>query len=168
MPLSDTARIAGYGSETDQDFLYLVTIDHPNLPDGLTLRFWCGTEDNREDLVSNGQTYLAYPFQIAFPDQQQDQPPQSKVVISAVTDPNDEDTDIVAILRGLPSPPTIGLSCVLKSQPDVIENEAPDMIVTQCDYDLLQITGDLAYERVLQEPFPADSYSPAHYPAVHS
>lgn len=168
MSLSDVARTAIYAAETDENFLYLITIDHPDLPDGLTLRFWCGTQDDTEDLVSNGQTYIAYPFQISFPDQQPDQPPKSRVVINAVADPDDPDHDVVTIIRALSSSPTIGLISVLASQPDVIEAQAPNMIMTSVDFDVLTIEGDLTYERVLQEPFPQGSYSPSETPGVHS
>jgi hypothetical protein len=164
--LSDVARQAAYAQETDENFLYLVTIDHPDLPGGLTIRVWNGTQDGQEDLVSNGETYKAFPFQIAFPDRQPDQPPKSRVTISAVSDPNNADTDVVTIVRSLTSPPRIGLTCVLASQPDVIEATAPEMILTQVDFDSLTIDGDLTYERVLEEPFPAGTYSPSAYPGV--
>jgi hypothetical protein len=163
MPLSTQGRAAAYAQQTDQNFIYLVTVDHADLPE--TLRFWCGTQKEGEELVSNGNTYIAFPFEIAFPPSLPDQPPQCRVVISAVSHP-DPDLDIVSIIRTLTSAPTIGMTVVLADQPDVIEIEAPAMQLKSVDFDRLTIEGTLGYEDLLGSPFPAGSHSPSLYPGL--
>ena len=63
--------------------------------------------------------------------------------------------------------PVISLSTVLRSNPDVVEANAPGMILPSVDFDRLTIEGDLTYEDTLNEPYPGNSYNSVEWPGVH-
>lgn len=157
---STAFRRAIFKPETDEVFLYLLTITHPDL-DG-PLRFVA----NSEDIVSRGETYTAFPFTINFPGGGDDQVPSAQVSISPVSDPANPDTDIVLILRNLGSAPKLSLETVLASQPDIVEQSALDLTLTTVDFESQTISGTLSYEDILNEPYPGDSYNPATWPGV--
>jgi hypothetical protein len=163
MPLSTFGRQTAYASATKEIWFYLVTIEHPDLP--ATLRFVARRKD--EDVVSNGETYKAFPFEIAFPDSQPDQPPKSRVRIDAIGNPDDPDNDVISIVRGIKrGKPVISLQTVLQSNPDVVEASAPGMLLASVDFDRLTIEGDLTYEDTLNEPYPGNSYNAVEWPGV--
>lgn len=165
--VSTRARAALAAAETDENFLYLVTVDHPLLES--TLRFVAALRENQTDVVSRGNTYIAYPMEISFPSAESGSRARTRVRITAVNDPAHPENDIVLILRNLEgTPPTIGLETVLYAQPDTVERQAPDMVLESAESDSVTIEGDLAYEDVLTQRFPADDYNPAEWPGVHA
>jgi hypothetical protein len=154
MPLSPAALSAVLAQETDKAFLPLLTIDHPDLAD--PIRVVC----DGQQCVSNGDTYLAFPFNIDFPPADPDSPPQVRLVIDNV------DQKIIVGLRTLSSAPTVTLQVVMSDTPDTIEAGPFEMTLRQAVYDSLTIEGTLNFEDILNEAYPGDSYTPANFPGL--
>lgn len=152
--LSATARQALYAQETGEVFLLLLTIDHATLESPIRVA------NNFEDIVSNGNTYVAFPFQITLPDDLDDHPPAMRLSIDNV------DRAIVEAVRSIASPPTITLDVILVAAPDTVEASFTGFTLRNCDYDALVVEGDLALEDVLNEPFPAGSFTPDLFPSA--
>lgn len=153
-PLSSVARRALFAQETDQVFLLLLTIAHPSL----TASIRC--VDNTEDIVSRGETYIAFPFEITLPDERDETPPRMRLRIDNV------DRSIVQAVRTIQSPPTITLEVVLAASPSTIEARFDGFQLRQTTYDALTVEGDLEAEAVLSEPFPAGSFIPSDFPGL--
>lgn len=149
--LSATAKQALNAQETDQVFLMLVTISHPNLP--LPLRF----ASNTQPVTSRGDTYLGWPFRVALPAEFDDQLPVVQLQIDNV------DRRIMEGIRLLTSAPGVTLEVVLASSPDTVEAGPFNFSLKAADYDSLVITGVLAFEDVLNEPYPAYTFTPAYF-----
>lgn len=159
-------RRAIASAETDEAFLYLLTLDHEYLTE--PLRFVVALREDQTDIVSRGNTYIAYPMEIAFPNQEEGSRSRARVRISAVNDPDHPEHDIVFIARNLDGdPPTITLETVLYRQPDIVERTAPDMVLEGFETDRLVIEGDLAYEDFFTQKFPKDDYNPGDWRGVH-
>jgi hypothetical protein len=152
--LSAAALRASYSQETGEVFLVLLTISHASL--ATPLRF----VNNMTNIVAGGQTYVAFPFDIALPDEREDQLPRVTLTIDNV------DRQIVQALRGLKTPPTVTLNVVLASTPDTVEAGPFDFTLKSGEYDALVVTGTLAFEDVLSEPYPADAFSPQWFPGI--
>lgn len=147
-------REAIYSPETGETILFLLTIDHDDL--ATPFRF----VNDTNDIVSNGDTYIAYPFQITLPNSGEDIVPMMSLVIDNIH------RDIVETIRTITSPPTITVDIVLASSPDTIEATWPEFTLRDVTYDRITISGTLGVELLQQEPFPADSYTPVHFPGL--
>lgn len=152
--LSATAKAAIYAAQTEQVFLLLLEISHASLSP--TLRF----VDNLQDVVSGGNTYTAFPFQLSLPDDQDDQ--LARVTLSI----DNVDRQIVQAIRSLTSPPTIALKIVLASSPNTVEAGPFDFTLRETEYDALVVSGTLAFEDFLNEPYPVGSFTPNFFPGL--
>lgn len=152
--LSATARAAIFAQQTDQVFLALLTLTHASLPGPIRV------VNNMVDIVSRGDTFIGYPFQIALPGESEDELPRVQVMIDNV------DRTLVEAVRTLTSPPTLTLEIVLASAPDTVEAGPFPFSLRNVEYDAHVITGDLAFEDVLNEGFPQHSFTPNHFPGV--
>jgi hypothetical protein len=152
--LSATLQSAANAQETTEVFLALLKIDHDDLttPERLV--------NNTVDIVSNGDTYTAYPFEIMLPDADPERPPEITVAIDNVAQ------DLIAALRSVSSPLSFELSVVLASDPDTVEIGPLALEMTFADWDAGVIRGRVAYPELLGEPYPADTFNPADYPGV--
>lgn len=151
--LSATAVASMNSQQTGEVWLILLTITHPDLP--ATLRF----VNNNEDIVSNGQTFTAFPFEIVLPNQDPDTPPRATLRIDNV------DRAIVAALRSITSAPTIQFDVILASAPNTLEATFPGMRLNGATYDVAKIEGEIAPEPLFTEPI-TYSMTPSRFPGM--
>jgi len=148
------ARQAVNAQETNEVFLLLLTLDHEDLAEPIRV------VNNTEDVTSRGMTFVAYPFEIALPDED----PESVARVSLRID--NVDREIVRNLRAIQAPLSVALEVVMASSPDTVEAGPFNMTLVAAEYDALTVTGELAFEDVLNEPFPGQSYVPSEYPGL--
>lgn len=151
MPVSDAFRRAAYAQETDEVFIELVTLDHPELEEPIRV-----TSDGVET-VSRGETYVPFPFRLLLPDDSDDAEITANLEIDNVS------REILVTLRQLSSAPTATLEIVLASDPDVVEQSFPDFEIREIPWDALTLTGVLTQESFLNEPYPAGIFAPAWF-----
>ncbi len=152
--LSATLQAAANAQATSEVFLVLLKIDHADLTSPTRI------VNNTKDIVSGGDTFSAYPFEITLPDDDPERPPEVTVAIDNVAQ------DIIASLRSVGSPLSFDLSVVLASDPDTVEIGPLKLEMTAADWDAGVIRGRLAYPELLDQPYPADTFNPALYPGV--
>lgn len=141
--------------ETGEAILVLIRIDHEDLPSPLLI-----TSD-AVDTISNGDTYVSYPFQLVIPDEPEDgRSPRASVQVANV------DREILASLRSIGGAPRFDLSIIRGSAPDVIEARWPGFRLIEATYDSLYVKGDLSLDDILQMEYPADNYYPIWFPAL--
>lgn len=151
---SPALRAAVNARETPEVFLFLVTIEHPDLEEEIRV------VHNTEDIVSRGETFKATWFNGILPNEQEDAPAQARLSIDNIS------PEILNALRSLQSNPLITLEVVLASDPDLVTNAWPDMELRAIDYDPLTIEGTLTYENIYNEPDPGDLYTPGSHPGL--
>lgn len=147
-------RRAIYAAQTGEAAVVLLTIGHPSLTDPIRV---CSAG---EDLVSRGATYQSYPFRIALPDEADEAPRSVTLEIDNV------DRRIVEALRPLSDAMTVTMELVLASQPDVVDVGPYYLALRDVRYDQLVVSGELQPEDLLNEPWPAHSYTPSWFPGV--
>ncbi|MCX8003361.1 MAG: DUF1833 domain-containing protein [Burkholderiaceae bacterium] len=152
--LSLAARQAVTAQQTDQVFLVLLTID-PG-PAAAPVRL----VNDAADLVSRGQTFLAFPFEIELPGDDAERLRRVRLRIDNVH------RSLVALLRGLAAPPRVTLEVVRAAEPDVVEAGPFDLAFVSAQYDARVIEIELGPEDILNARFPAGDYSPADYPGL--
>lgn len=141
-----------YQTSTDNALLWLLTITTSNEIIRLV--------NNMEDIVSRGNKYTAYPFNISLPVED-----GSKELSLTLTIDN-VDQLLVEALRGFLEPPVMKLELVLSSDFDTVEKKIDFLRLSNVEYDALQIRGSLKPNNVLGNSFPATSYDPAQFPSL--
>lgn len=149
MPLKDDA----WSPASDQP-LILLKIDHADLAEAIFV------VNDRVNVTSNAQEYIAFPFEIRLPDSLEDAPPRAQLLISNVS------REIGQAIRDISTAATVTIFVVLRVDPDTIEAQFPTMRLTNIRYDALQVSGDLEFEDLTREPFPARIFSPAEFPGL--
>ena len=151
--LSPTARRALYAAQTDEQFVTLLRLSGT----GIATIYVC---DDAVDVVSRGDTYLAFPFRIDSPPENEDKLEASSLIIDNV------DQQIVQAVRLITAPMRVEMEVVLASAPDTVELGPVRFSLREVRYDALTIQGRLLHEDVLNEPFPADAFTPGSYPGL--
>lgn len=156
MPRDTSAAFkqAAFAPQTSEAVLELVTIDHGLLAS--PLRF----VNNGENIISNGNTYLATRFGLSIPSESEDQPPKCRLQICNV------DKQIMETVRSLDTPPSLKIEIVLSSDPDTVELSLDSLKFKDVSYDAGIIEGTLGFEDTLSEPFPGDLFAPYAFPGL--
>lgn len=152
--LSTNALLALTAQETEEVFVILLTIEHDDLTDPIRV---CSDNQN---VVSRGETYIAFPFQLTLPIDDASRPPAAQLSIDNVT------REIGVAIRTITSPARILFEIVRADAPDVVEVEFPNFLLRNVSYDALQVTGDLVVEDLTIEPYPGIKFTPANFPGL--
>ena len=150
--LSADTLAALYAQATDECFLLLLTLTLGSS----TYRF----VNNTEDVVSDGDTYAAFPFKITLPTEEAQQLPRVELVCDNVSQ------ELVAAIRSISSPPTVVLEVIRAADPDTIEAGPFEFQWHGAQYDALLIRAQLGFEPLLSEPFPAARFTPSKFPGL--
>jgi hypothetical protein len=153
--LSTLAKQAIFAQESGETFLLLLTISHASLATPIRL------VADMQDVVSRGNTFTALPFGFVLPGEREDQIPRCRLWVDNV-----DRAIVTAIRNATGSPPTLLAEIVIRAQPDTLEASFDGYTLRDADYDVVQVSGDLSLEDPLNEPYPADSFTPNLFPAV--
>jgi hypothetical protein len=152
--VSGLTRQALYAAETGEVFLILLTISHPQLVAPIRV-----TSDG-VDTSSRGNSFIAFPFELVLPDDQESKSPRARLIIDNI------DRQIVSAVRSLTSSPNILIEIVRAAAPEVVEAQFIDFKLVNISYDSHVVQGDLTLEDFTAEPFPAGSFSPNLFPGL--
>jgi len=152
--LTLATRQAVNAAETEEVFLVLLTITVAGSAQPIRV------VNDHANLVSRGQTFAGFPFEIELPGETEDSVPTVRLRIDAV------DRSVIAAIRAASGDVDASIEVVRAAAPDTVEAGPFRLRLTRCDYDALVIEGELASEDVLNEPFPAGQYIPADYPGL--
>lgn len=140
--------------ETGEAILILVRISHPALSDDIRV-----TSDS-VDTVSNGETFIAFPFDIELASDSDDEFPTARIAIDNVS------REITQSIRQITSAALVQTMIVRGSEPDKIEADQPDFELRDVRYNSLVVEGKLSIETFAQEPYPAGKFDPARFPGL--
>ena len=152
--LSTPAQQAIFAQETGDAFIVLLTISHAALPEAIRV-----TSDE-VITVSNGETFVPFPFDLVLPNDIDSKSYRAKLVIDNV------DRSIVQAVRSLATAPGVLIQIVRAATPDVIEAQFVDFSLTNVTYDAYRVQGDLTVEDFTAEPYPATIFSPGLFPGL--
>lgn len=153
MPLSTAAIRALLGFESASGIILLATIT----AGATTLRL----ARNPKDVVSRGNTYTAYPFDLALANDN-DAPPRISLRIANV------DRRITDALLALTTPPTFLIEAVLTSTPSTVERSFDKFTLRDFEADAVAVSAELTQERFSTEPWPKYRAIPSVTPLFFS
>jgi len=149
--LSDRALGAMMSQHTEEAFILLVEFRHD--PTNEVYR----AALNTENVVSNGQVYVATWFDVQLPEIANRSPQGTQLTLDNV------DKRLVGLLRRITQPLKVIMRVVLASTPDVIEMEFLDLVLRETDWNASVITGTLSSEDPLNQAFPSHLYDPRSF-----
>ena len=150
--LSASALAELMAPESGDPVLFLLRIDEASLAE--TIRFALNTED----VVSNGETYVASFFSLELPTERGDAIDKARITVDNV------DRQIVQAIRLAVGRPQVSVDIVWASDPDTVEAGPMDFELESAEYDALTVTGVLAYDDIIETRAPLHPYTPANYP----
>lgn len=153
--LSDVARAAALAQETGEVFLVLLTISHDDIIGG-PIR----VVNNTEDILSRGNTFIAFPFELQLPDDSTERAPLARLSIDNIS------REIAQAIRTITSPPTVTIELILADAPDDIELSLPEFTLRNVTWDVQSVAGDLMVQDLISEPYPVGVYDPSRFPAL--
>jgi Domain of unknown function (DUF1833) len=131
--------------ETGTAWLVLITVDHPDLDQPIRV-----TSDGVET-ISQGNVFAPFPFEVTLPDDVEGR-------AQALLKIDNTSLEVIALLRGLASPPVLTLQIVRSADPDVIEGEWVGIEWRSSQYDVGAITGTLTVDDLATEEFPCVTF----------
>jgi len=137
----------------DDPILALLTLDHETLATPVYV------VNNRRNIVSRGNVYIAFPMTIEMPTDSDDVP-TARISISNVS------RVICNALEGINTPPTLMIELVLASSPDTVERSWEDFELTDVSWDALRITGTIQHRRMWDELYPRYRTTPRDFPGL--
>jgi hypothetical protein len=114
--------------------------------------------NNYEDVVSRGDTFMAYPFALALPADDGEAMPELMLNIDNV------DQRLVKAIRELLEPPDVTFEMVLSSAPDTVERTIDFLRADFVSYDAMGIQMRLRPNSIMGRNFPTSRYLPGRYP----
>lgn len=152
--LSLAARRSLTAETTDELWLLLLTIEAEGLSEPIRV------VNDREDLFSRGQRFLAYPFEIDLPGD------DGETVARVTLRIDNVDRRIVEPIRTATGLPAVTLEVVRRAEPDAVEAGPFVMAIVEARADALTVEAECVFEDVLSAAFPAGQYTPADYPGL--
>lgn len=153
--ISANMRAAAYAEQTGEAVITLLTLSSPTWPVPIRV---C---DAGETVVSRSEEYSHFPFKLERPGEDGEAPPTASLTIDNV------DRRIVEAVRQLTGDLTVTVETVLASDPDAVEEGPISVVMRNVEYDASTVRGDLYPEEdLLNEPCPADSYTPGRFPGL--
>lgn len=151
--MTPAAVAALLAQNSDEVWLVLLTISHPQMS---TVR----VVNNTESIVSRGDAYEAFPFEIALPSDVADRLSAVQLRISNV------DRRFVEAVRSLPTMPRVKLEVIAASRPDDVEVGPFEFEMSTANYDVDRIEATLTYEPVMHLAFPVGTFNPQQFPGL--
>jgi hypothetical protein len=163
--LTPAMILALTGQDTGEVFVMLVTIDHAVLAE--PLRFSSDPTERVSDTpliyktASRGDDFIFVPMEITLPDDADGAPQRAGVRVSNVG------REQITLLRSVSTPASVTMELVVASDPDTVGMTLPVLDLTDASWDAAAVQLTLTIDALDKEPFPAGTFDPASFPALH-
>lgn len=152
--ISATSQAELLAQTSGEAFIALVTIDHADLAEPIRV---CR---DGVDTTSRGETYVAMPFELERPAEDDSGAGVARLSIQNVSQ------EITAAVRAMTTPPSVTIEIVAASDPDTPELTLEGFTLREARWDALVVEGTLDLEDFLGEAWPKDSFTPGNFPGI--
>lgn len=161
--VSNSLKAAVNAPETDEVFILLLTLTHPDLEEPIRV---C---DNGMGTLpvsgvwgtaSRGDEFVQIPMDFMLPGEGENQSPFSRIRIDNVS------REVTKAVRSITSAPAVKAEVVIASDPDVVEISLDGFNLLSVTYDQFYVEGTMSVEQFEDEPFPGDRYMPSSTPGI--
>ena len=145
---------SAFAADTDEVWLILLTLSHADLSDDIRV------VHNQESVNSRGMLFVGFAFEISLPLDSSERPPVAELRIDNVS------TEIAQAVRSITTAPSVKIEVIRAADPDTVELSLEGFLLRNVQWDATTVTGALALEDVVTEPYPAGIFSPASFPGL--
>jgi len=139
-----------YGQESNDPFLMLVQISHPSIT---TIRL----VNNTQDVISNGETFMAFPLKIVLP------PDDSEKSRTVRLEIDNASLEFIDELRSITTALDVTIQMVLASTPNTVQVELTELKLRGITYDKNTISGTLVIDNFLKQELASEKYTSTKY-----
>ena len=148
MTFSNAFKLACLEQNTDEVFLWLLTIEHAASSTVFRL------VNNLDPITSRGNEYMAFPFQFVLPEDDGETLPTIQISVDNVS------LELIEIIRTYGTGISITSEIILASAPDTVEYAIEDLTLVDATYDKQSLTLTAQIQDLLNQRFPADDFLP--------
>lgn len=153
--VSPSALQAMLSRETSEVFLVTMRVMHASFP---TIRI----VNNTQSIERNDGTYLAFPFSVQLPSEQEDRITEIYVQFDNIDD------DILEQIRTIEGRPNVSFEVVLASSPNTVEAGPFNFSIIDAKYDARLVTCSIGMEEdILNQAVPKGDYNPITSPGLY-
>ncbi len=170
--VSLNARLAQDAEATDEVYVALFYITHPDLPEPIRLSTDNTVRLSEEPLIYGtrstwrGSNPATQPFYFVLastllPSDLEDTPPAGTIIIENI------DNEIARVLRSFNDLATIAMAVVLADSPNLIEAQWSDLNIISADIDAGEVMVSFSREDITEEYFPSGRMTRDRFPGLH-
>lgn len=141
------------GQSSSDPYLLLVTFEHESFPAVRVV-------NNSEDIVSRGDTFLAFPISVQLPSD--DGESQRRVALEM----DNVSRFMMDQVRSVVTPIRVKLEMILASIPDVVQMSLEELQVQKINYNKSKVSMDLVLDNFLNVEMTSERYTPNNYPGL--
>lgn len=151
--LSNALLAEMFGQTSSDPYLMLVSLSHSSFP---TVRL----VNNTVDIVSRGQTFIAFPMNIRLPGDDGETAREVTIEFDNVS------RELIDELRSVTTAIDVKIETVLASDPDQVQMSIEDLKMRGVTYDLRKVSAKLFMDNFLNTALTSEKYDPQHYPGI--
>jgi hypothetical protein len=139
--------------ESTDPFLTLLTLTHDSFD---TIRF----VNNTKDIVSRGETYLAFPFKIRFPVDDGESVREFSIELDNVS------LELVDEIRSVTSQIGVTIELILASMPDDVQITQGELKIQSIQMTKQRISAKIIVDDFLNVEMTGEKYEPSNFPGL--
>lgn len=143
-----------FAQQSEDPFLVLLTLSHPSFPSSIYL------VNNTENIVSNGNTFLAFPMKIVLPRDDGETTREVNIEFDNVS------LELIDELRTVTDFIDVKLEMVLASDPDFVQMSIEELKIQSVSYNKSRVSARLFMDSFLNTELTSEKYSPTNYPGL--
>lgn len=150
--LSNELKEQLFKQESGDPFLTLLTMTGP----GFSYRL----VNNTKDIVSNGETFIAFPMKVRLPMDDGESAREFQI------DFDNASLLMITALRSVTEPIECRIDFILASMPDVIQMSVTDLLIRTITYDKNKVSAKIVLDNFLVVAMTSERYTPSLYPGI--
>ncbi len=152
--LSNEVLAQLFSQSSDDPFLSLVTLDHESFDAPIRL------VNNTVNIVSRGETYLAFPMKITLPSDDGETTREFNI------DFDNASLELIQEIRSVTTAISAKVELILASLPDVVQMSQDNLLMTAISYTSKRVTARMVLDNFLNVSLSSESYTPSVFPGL--
>jgi len=140
-----------YSRESNDPFLTLITLSHPDFSSDIRL------VNNTVDIISRGNTFVAFPVNIILPSDDGESTREVTITFDNVS------RELMNEFRTIITPIDVRLEMILASIPDIVQIELAELKIQSISYDSKKVAAKLVMDNFLNVEMTSERYTPESY-----
>ena len=143
-----------FAQESYDPFLTLVTLSHASFANPIRL------VNNTKDIVSRGDTFMAFPMKIRFPMDDGETARDFSIELDNVS------LELVEEIRTVTTQIDVKIELILASLPNVVQILQDDLKIATIHYNGQKITARIVLDGFLNTAMTSERYGPTNFPGL--